>query len=247
MALVSGASGLSLADHLSSPPKASLQILGTHVANKENNVIDFDLWVDCSKASGINSVKILTDGGEDCRSWSYSADHDTGDPQAILPAWLYDWLNDGNTDDRIWTLRKSGHFSEEDCTALKTHIERLARKTAYGGSLEVLFHAPSIDIEAGSNASPEKTHIAQLKADWMFECPFTPTDLVWSERIMNAMVDHKNGWIKPPVLKPSYGMSPFRRAMRANDTSHIVSREQDANGVTRSVTQFSSWGHDSSA
>ncbi|GKZ30968.1 hypothetical protein AbraIFM66950_010793 [Aspergillus brasiliensis] len=247
MALVSGASGLSLADHLSSPPKASLQILGTHVANKENNVIDFNLWVDCSKASEIRSARILTDGGEDCRSWSYSSDHDTGAPQAILPAWLDDWLNHGDADDRTWTLRKSGHFPDKDCTALKTHIQRLAWKTAYGGSLEVLFHAPSIDIEAGSNASPEKTHIAQLQADWRFECPFAPTDQVWSELIMNAMVDHKNGWIEPPVSQPSYGMSPFRRAMRANGTSHIASREQDANGVMRSVRQFSSWGQDSSA
>ncbi|GKZ17749.1 hypothetical protein AbraIFM66951_010845 [Aspergillus brasiliensis] len=146
-----------------------------------------------------------------------------------------------------WTLSKSGHFPVDDCTALKTHIEHLARKTAYGGSLEVLFHTPSTELEVGRNASPEKTHIAQIQADWRFEWPFTPTDQVWSELIMNAMVDHKNGWIELPVAKPSYGMSPFRRAMRANDTSHIVSRQQDADGVTRSVRQFSSWGQDSSA
>ena len=146
-----------------------------------------------------------------------------------------------------WSLHKSGDFLNGDHTALRTHIERLAQKTAYGGSVEVSFHTPSIKLEAGNNASAEDGHIAEIFLEWAFECPFTPTDQVWSELVQNAMVDHKKGWIKPDAPQPSHGMSPFRRAMRANGTSHVVLREQNANGVTHSVRQFNSWGGDSSA
>ncbi|CAK96265.1 uncharacterized protein An02g00500 [Aspergillus niger] len=128
-----------------------------------------------------------------------------------------------------WALWKSGHFPDEDCTALEGHLERLARKTAYGGTVEVLFHTPSTEFEAGKNASNENTNIANIYVHWTFECPFTPIDQVWSELVMNAMVDHKKGWIEPHLPKPSHGMSPFRRAMRANGTSRIVSQEQDSN------------------
>lgn len=145
-----------------------------------------------------------------------------------------------------WCLCKVGHFPDQDCTALRAHIERLARKTAYAGSIQVTFHTPSIEIEGGDNTSHEETDKAQLQAEWLFECPFTPTDQVWSELVMNAMVDHEKGWVEPHVPKPSHGMSPFRRAMRANGASRVVSQEQGGSGVTRSVRQFSSWGGDTS-
>ncbi|EHA22580.1 hypothetical protein CBS115989_7862 [Aspergillus niger] len=246
MALPVDIDSISLTQQLSSPPKASLQILGTHSVNQDNNFIDFDIWVDCTKIYGIESAKFLTDREVESRSWSYSADHDNGDPKVILGGWLDDWLNYNNTDDRSWALWKSGHFPDEDCTALEGHLERLARKTAYGGTVEVLFHTPSTEFEAGKNASNENTNIANIYVHWTFECPFTPIDQVWSELVMNAMVDHKKGWIEPHLPKPSHGMSPFRRAMRANGTSRIVSQEQDSNEVTRSVRQFSSWGCDAS-
>ncbi|GLA35924.1 hypothetical protein AnigIFM63309_001307 [Aspergillus niger] len=242
MALPVDIDSISLTQQLSSPPKASLQILGTHSVNQDNNFIDFDIWVDCTKKSGIASAKFLTDREAEPRSWSYSADHDNDDPKVILAGWLDDWLNHISTDDRSWTLCKSGHFTDEKCTALERHLERLARKTAYGGTVEVLFHTPSIEFEAGKNASNENTNIANIYVDWTFECPFTPIDQVWSELVMNAMVDHMKGWIEPHLPKPSHGMSPFRRAMRANGTSGNVSQEQDANEVTRSLRQFSSWG-----
>lgn len=146
-----------------------------------------------------------------------------------------------------WSLHKSGDFLNGDHTALRTHIERLAQKTAYSGSVEVSFHTPSIKLEAGNNASAEDGHIAEIFLEWAFECPFTPTDQVWSELVQNAMVDHKKGWIEPHAPQPSHGMSPFRRAMRINGTSHVVSQEQNANGVTHSVRRFSSWGVDRSA
>ncbi|GFN16493.1 hypothetical protein AtubIFM55763_010327 [Aspergillus tubingensis] len=247
MALSIGNANLSLTEHLSAPPKASLQILGTHNVNEDNNIIDFDIWVDCSKTVGIRSAKFLTENDVESRCWSYSADCDNGDPRDILGGWLDDWLNYDDADDQSWTLHKSGHFLNGDCTALRTHIERLAQKTAYGGSVEVSFHTPSIQSEARNNASAENGHIAQVFLEWAFECPFTPTDKVWSELVMNAMVDHKKGWIEPDVPRPSHGMSPLRRAMRDNGTSRVVSRDQNANGVTHSIRQFSSWGGDSSA
>ncbi|RAH59481.1 hypothetical protein BO85DRAFT_393003 [Aspergillus piperis CBS 112811] len=247
MALSAGNTILSLTEQLSVPPKASLQILGTHNVNKDNNIMDFDIWVDCPKAVGIRSAKFLTENDVEPRCWSYPADCDDSDPDDILGGWLDDLLNHDDAADRSWSLHKSGHFLDEDCTALRIHIERLAQKTAYGGSVEVSLHTPSIQLEAGNNASAEKRNNAHMFVEWAFECPFTPTDQVWSELVMSAMVDHKKGWIEPHAPRPSHGMSPFRRAMRANGISHVVSREQNANGVTHSVRQFSSWGGDSSA
>ncbi|KAL7654176.1 hypothetical protein ACMYSQ_008841 [Aspergillus niger] len=149
MALPVDIDSISLTQQLSSPPKASLQILGTHSVNQDNNFIDFDIWVDCTKISGIESARFLTNREVESRSWSYSADRDNGDPKVILGGWFDDWLNHNSTDDRSWTLCKSSHFPDEDCTALEGHLERLARKTAYGGTVEVLFHTPSIEFEAG--------------------------------------------------------------------------------------------------
>lgn len=100
MALPVDIDSISLTQQLSSPPKASLQILGTHSVNQDNNFIDFDIWVDCTKIYGIESAKFLTDREVESRSWSYSADHDNGDPKVILGGWLDDWLDYNNTDDR---------------------------------------------------------------------------------------------------------------------------------------------------
>lgn len=100
MALPVDIDSISLTQQLSSPPKASLQILGTHSVNQDNNFIDFDIWVDCTKISGIESAKFLTDREAEPRSWSYSADHDNDDPKVILAGWLDDWLNHISTDDR---------------------------------------------------------------------------------------------------------------------------------------------------
>ncbi|KAE8166817.1 hypothetical protein BDV40DRAFT_224353 [Aspergillus tamarii] len=107
---------------------------------------------------------------------------------------------------------------------MKAHIERLARNTAYDGSIEVY-----------------------IRAVWSFDCPFTPADQAWNELVMNAMVDRKKGWVSPNEPKRHYGMSPFRRAIRHSSNSKTVSQEQDADGFTRSVRQFSRWGCDSSS
>ena len=100
MALSIGNANLSLTEHLSAPPKASLQILGTHNVNEDNNIIDFDIWVDCSKTVGIRSAKFLTENDVESRCWSYSADCDNGDPKDILGGWLDDWLNHDDADDQ---------------------------------------------------------------------------------------------------------------------------------------------------
>ncbi|KAK6823702.1 hypothetical protein RU639_006305 [Aspergillus parasiticus] len=189
----------SLMEQLTSPPKASLQILGTHITNEQAKVIDFDLWIDCS------AVVIVGDGGS-------------------------------------WTLCKLVSFPDDDSAAIKAHIESLARNTAYGGSIEVVFHTPSIDADV----LPEKQNV-EIRVEWIFDCPFTPTDRVWNELVMNAMVDRKKGWIslnEPPLF---YGMSSFRRAIRHGSTSRVVSQEQDAHGFKRSVRQFSQWGYDGSS
>ncbi|KNG87788.1 hypothetical protein ANOM_004631 [Aspergillus nomiae NRRL 13137] len=233
----------SLTEQLNSPPKASLQILGTHFSNEQIKVIDFDLWIDCSKVAGIRSGKFLMESESDCRSWNYSANQDNCNFEEILDGWLNDQLG-SSTDGRSfsWTLSKLVSFPDGDCAAMKAHIERLARRVGYGGSVEVVFHTPSIEADV----LPEK-HDVQIRAEWRFDCPFTPADQVWNELVMNAMVDRKKGWISLNDPKRSYGMSPFRRAIRHGNNSRIVSREQNANGLTLSVQQFSRWGCDGSS
>ena len=123
MALSAGNANLSLTEQLSVPPKASLQILGTHNVNEDNNIIDFDIWVDCSKTVGIRSAKFLTEDDVESRCWSYSAECDNGDPKDILGGWLDDWLNHDDAEDQRSVhlddlvqlprliLTNSGHFS----------------------------------------------------------------------------------------------------------------------------------------
>ncbi|KAB8218062.1 hypothetical protein BDV33DRAFT_193000 [Aspergillus novoparasiticus] len=217
----------SLMEQLTSPPKASLQILGTHITNEQAKVIDFDLWIDCSAVVGIRSGKFLTNSESDCRSWNYSPNQDNGNFEAILDGWLNNWLGDSR-DGGSWTLCKLVSFPDDDCAAIKAYIESLARNSAYGGSIEVVFYTPSIDA-------------------WIFDCPFTPTDRVWNELVMNAMVDRKKGWISLNKPQLFYGMSSFRRAIRYGSTSRVVSQEQDADGFKRSVRQFSQWGYDGSS
>ncbi|KAF5856663.1 hypothetical protein ETB97_007052 [Aspergillus alliaceus] len=231
----------SLIEQVNSPPKVSLQILGTHSTNEQIKVIDFDLWIDCSKVVGIRSGKFLTNRESDCRSWNHSANQDSCNFEEILDGWLNDWLSNSR-DGRSWTLSKLVSFPDDDCAAMKAHIERLARNTTYDGSIEVVFYTPSIEADA----LPEK-HKVQIRAEWSFDCPFTPADRVWNELVMNAMVDRKKGWISPNEPKLPYGMSPFRRAMRHDNNSRIVSQEQDTDGFTRSIRQFSRWGCDGSS
>ncbi|THC93733.1 hypothetical protein EYZ11_006773 [Aspergillus tanneri] len=135
-------------------------------------------------------------------------------------------------------------FPDDDCAVMKAHIERLARNTAYGGSIEVVFHTPYPEPD---NAVSEKTYNAQIRVKWKFECPFPPTDQVWNDLVMNAMVDRKKGWIARDVPTPSHGhgMSPFRRAIKG--TSQIISQEQDVDGSKRLVQRFSPWGCDGSS
>ncbi|RAL07251.1 uncharacterized protein BO97DRAFT_473776 [Aspergillus homomorphus CBS 101889] len=212
--------------------------------------IDFDLWIDCSKAIRVQSGKFMIASESDCRSWkSDSADPDSRNFEAILDGWLDDWEGDSTNDGRSfsWTLCRLVSFPDDDCAALKAHIKGLTRKIAYSGSVEVVFHTPS--TEPGDTL-PGQQHGVHVQAEWMFECPFTPTDQEWNQLVMNAMVDRKKGWISPlpnNEPKPSHGMSPFRRAIRQGNTSRIVSQQQGADGVKHSLRQYSQWGCDGSA
>ncbi|PYH86133.1 hypothetical protein BO82DRAFT_350431 [Aspergillus uvarum CBS 121591] len=130
-----------------------------------------------------------------------------------------------------------------DFTALKSHIECLARSTAYGGSVEVVFHTPSIKLDA----LPER-HDVQIRPAWSFECPFTPADQVWNQAVMNAMVERKKGWVSSSLEpKPSHGMSSFRRAVRQGGSTRVVLQAQGPDGVQHSVRQYSRWGCNGSA
>ncbi|PYI35739.1 hypothetical protein BP00DRAFT_422142 [Aspergillus indologenus CBS 114.80] len=203
----------SLMEQLNSPPKASLQILGTHVADDQPGVIDFDLWIDCTKVAVIRSGQLVTANASGRRSWEDSSAQDGSGFREIVAGWLRE-----SPDRPSWTLHKSASIPDGDFTAFKSHIERLARSIAYGGSVEVVFHTPSIE----QDALPEQ-HDAQIRAAWSFECPFTPADQVWNQAVTNAMVDRKKGTISPSHESgPSHGMSPFRRAIRRGGTSRVV-------------------------
>ena len=93
----------SLTEQLNSPPKASLQILGTHFSNEQIKVIGFDLWIDCSKIAGIRSGKFLMNSESDCQSWNYSANQDNCNFEEILDGWLNDRLG-SSTDGRSYAF-----------------------------------------------------------------------------------------------------------------------------------------------
>ncbi|RAH40948.1 uncharacterized protein BO95DRAFT_423710 [Aspergillus brunneoviolaceus CBS 621.78] len=216
----------SLTEQLKSPPKASIQILGTHMTNDQCKAIDFDLWIDCTKVVGIRSGQLVTTNASGCRAWEKSNDQDGSIFEEIVAGWL-----------------RETFFPDGSSTAFKSHIERLARSIAYGGSVEVVFHRTS----AEPDAMPEQ-HDVQIRAEWSFECPFTAADQIWNQAVMNATVDRKKDRVSPSQdLRPAHGMSSFRTAIRQGGMSRVVLREQDAHGVKHSVRQYSQWGCDGSA
>ncbi|RAK72538.1 uncharacterized protein BO72DRAFT_480936 [Aspergillus fijiensis CBS 313.89] len=195
----------SLREQLKSPPKASKQILGTHMTNDQCKAIDFDLWIDCTKVVGIRSGQLVTTNASGCRAWEKSTDQDGSIFEEIVAGWL----------------RESPTGTSS--TAFKSHIERLARGIAYGGSVEVVFHRTS----AEPDAMPEQ-----------HDCPFTAADQIWNQAVMNAMVDRKKDRVSPSQdLRPAHGMSSFRTAIR----------QGGCDGVKHSVRQYSQWGCDGSA
>ncbi|OJJ95670.1 hypothetical protein ASPACDRAFT_9423, partial [Aspergillus aculeatus ATCC 16872] len=219
-----------------SPPKASVHILGTHMTNDQSKAIDFDLWIDCTKVVGIRAGQLVTTNAKGCRAWERSTDQDGCTFEEILSPIL-------NTNPKLsfrWTLHKSAFLPDDQFAAFKSHIEHLAHSTAYGGSVEVEFHSPS----AEPDTLPEQ-HDVQIRAEWSFECPFSPTDQVWNQLAMNAMVARKKGRVSPSQdPRPAHGMSSFRRAIRQGGMSRIVLQQQDAEGVKHSVRQYSQWGCD---
>ncbi|RAH81420.1 hypothetical protein BO86DRAFT_389632 [Aspergillus japonicus CBS 114.51] len=141
-------------------------ILGTHVADDQSKVIDFDLWIDCTKVVGVRSGQLVAGNASGCQSWEESSVQNGSGFGEIVAGWLRE-----SPDRPSWTLHKSASIPDGDFTAFKSHVERLARSTAYGGSVEVVFHTPSIELDA----LPEQ-HDVQIRAAWSFECPFTPAD-----------------------------------------------------------------------
>jgi len=84
-----------LIEQLASPPKISLQIVGTHTTSEQAEVVDFDLWLDCSKKAKIKSGQFSTSNKSDFRSW----DQSSGSSESLattLYGWLNDWLGDSN-------------------------------------------------------------------------------------------------------------------------------------------------------
>lgn len=231
----------SLTEQLKSPPKASIQILGTHMTNDQCKAIDFDLWIDCTEVVGIRSGQLVTTNASGCRAWEKSTDQDGSIFEEIVTGWLresptgtrYAHLAQSYISSKTnpqlgssWTLHKSAFFPDGSSTAFKSHIERLARSIAYGGSVEVVFHRTS----AEPDAMPEQ-HDVQIRAEWSFECPFTAADHIWNQAVMNAMVDRKKDRVSPSQdLRPAHGMSSFRTAIRQGGMSRVVLREQDAMG-----------------
>ncbi|CAG8892684.1 unnamed protein product [Penicillium egyptiacum] len=213
--------GASLIAQLASPPNISLQILGTHAAGEQTEVVDFDLWIDCSKQAKIKSGEFLTSNENDHRSWEQS-DASSHSFSITSSGWLQEWLGNRN-DGASWTIRKLVSLRDDDPTAIKAHAEGLARNIAYGGSIIVEIHTPP--PEAGV---PENT--AEVRAEWSFRSPFSPTEQPWDLLVMNAMVDRRRGFISVDEPRLSHGRSPLRRAMKSNDTSTVISQVQNEEG-----------------
>ncbi|KAJ5959547.1 uncharacterized protein N7479_006697 [Penicillium vulpinum] len=226
--------GASLIAQLASPPNISLQLLGTHTAGDQTKVVDFDLWIDCSKKAKIKSRKFLTDNEIDHRFWDHS-DESSDSFSATSSNWLEDWLGDIN-DGRSWKISKLLSLHNSDSAATKTYAEGLACKVAYGGSITVEVHAPPLEVDASEYA-------AVVQAEWSFGSPLIPMESLWDLLVMNAMVDRRRGFIsvdEPP--RPSYGRSPFRRAIKSDNTSTIISEAQNEEGFKHTVLQYSNWG-----
>jgi len=139
-----------------------------------------------------------------------------------------------------WTMRKLLCLCDDDSAALKTHAEGLARKIAYGGTIKIDIHTPPLEVDT----LPEE-HTAVVRAKWSLGCLFNPTEPSLDLMIMNAMVDRRKGFISVDDLQPSYGLSPFRRAMKSNHTSTVISQERNEEGFKHTVLQYSKWGSDS--
>lgn len=86
--------GASLLAQPACPPKVSLQLLGTHTTAEQTEVIDFDLWIDCSKQAKIKSGGFFTGNESDNRFWDQSGESNDNFP-TTSSGWLRDWL-DGN-------------------------------------------------------------------------------------------------------------------------------------------------------
>ncbi|KAJ5274233.1 hypothetical protein N7505_002778 [Penicillium chrysogenum] len=227
--------GTSLLAQLASPPNISLQLLGTHTTGKQTEVVDFDLWIDCSKKAKIKSGEFLTGNESDHRSWDQSSGCSDSFSKTSS-SWLQDWLADSK-EGRSWTVRKLVSLRDDDSATIKAHAEGLARKVAYGGSITVKIHTPPLEADVAEN-------VAEVRAEWSFVSPFIPTEQAWDLLVMNAMVDRRTGFISVDEPRPSHGRSPFRRAMKSNNTSTVVSQVQNEEGFKHTVRQYSKWGSD---
>ncbi|KAJ6128858.1 hypothetical protein N7471_010075 [Penicillium samsonianum] len=159
--------GASLISQLASPPNISLQLLGTHTTGEQTEVVDFDLWIDCSRSAKIKSGEFLTGNERDRRYWDQSGEL-SDSFSTTSSGWLQEWLGDSNNG-RSWTINKLVSLRDDDSAAIKTHAEGLARQIAYGGSIIVEIHTPSPEADVAENT-------AEVRAEWSFGTPFISTD-----------------------------------------------------------------------
>ncbi|KAJ5506567.1 hypothetical protein N7453_005524 [Penicillium expansum] len=227
--------GTSLVAQLASPPNISLQLLGTHTAGEQTEVVDFDIWIDCSKQAKIRSGQFLTSNEHDHRSWDQSGESSTSF-LTTSSGWLQDWIGDSN-EETSWAVHKLVSLRDDDFAAIKSHAESLASKIAYGGSIIVQIHTPPAEADVAENT-------AKIQAEWSFGSPFLPTEQPWDLLVMNAMVDGRRGFISVDEPRPSHGRSPFRRAMKSYNTSTVISQCQNEEGFKHTVLKYSKWGSD---
>ncbi|KAJ5142734.1 uncharacterized protein N7515_001521 [Penicillium bovifimosum] len=193
-------------EQLASPPKISLQILGTHTTNEQAEVIDFDIRIDCSKEAKINSGEFLTSNESDLRSWDQSVESSDSFPTTSY-RWLTDWLSDNDSRRRYTGIRKLVCVPDDLSAAIKAHAEGLARQIAYGGSIKAEIHTPPLE----SDVLPQE-YTAVVRAEWSLGSPFIAAEQSWNMMVMNAMVNRKKGMISVNDRQTSHGRSPFRRA-----------------------------------
>ncbi|GLB05591.1 hypothetical protein AtubIFM57258_000880 [Aspergillus tubingensis] len=200
----------SLREELDSPPKISIQIIGSKLTDEQVKEIDFDLWVDCTKMVGIKSIKASTSTEELCHTWQ-NPSKSQDNPEDMLERWLNYWLNDCAETDKSWTLHKSVSFAQEELGAMKFRIKLLAREAYYRGSIEVILHAPSSEPDYNP-LGYESADNARLQVEWSFECPFKPTDHNSNSILQYAMKLRKKGWVDLNGPTPTYGQCMLRRA-----------------------------------